>query len=331
MKQAMLNLLTSAGAFDPFRKANSHKALILMYHRFSYSDDEASISARAFAKHLEYLKTNYTLVTISQLAEELRSGLSPRRPLATITIDDGFKDAYEVAFPLLRRYQAPATLFVVTDFLDQEGWIWTDKLRFLTLSTSVEVFETSVGDHHLRYRLNGRQSRLDAAAKTNELLKKLADEEKDEVIAEIASALKVPVPALPPTEYAPITWEQARELDHNSVEIASHTLSHPILTQVGDQRLRSELSGSRSRVENMLGRPSKSFCYPNGNYDARVIREVERAGYDCAVTTENGLNDRNSSPFELQRIPATADFARFVKTTSGFEQIQIGFRRSLNG
>jgi peptidoglycan/xylan/chitin deacetylase (PgdA/CDA1 family) len=330
MKQAMLNLLTSAGAFDPFRRANSHKALILMYHRFSDSDDQASISARAFAKHLEYLKTHYTLVTISQLAQELRSGES-RRPLATITIDDGFKDAYEVAFPLLRRYQAPATLFVVTDFLDQAAWIWTDKLRFLTLSTSVEVFETSVGNHHLRYRLNGRESRLDAAASANELLKQLADEEKNEVISEIASALKVAVPALPPTDYAPITWEQAKELDHNGVEIASHTLNHPILTQVGDQRLRSELEASRSRVENMLGRSSRSFCYPNGNYDARVIREVERAGYDCAVTTENGLNERNSNPFLLQRIPATANFARFVKATSGFEQVQIGFRHSPNG
>jgi peptidoglycan/xylan/chitin deacetylase (PgdA/CDA1 family) len=331
MKQAILNLMSSAGAFGPFREANRAKALILMYHRFSHGDESSSTSARAFGQHLEYLKEHYTLVTISQLAQLLKSGEPLPRSLATITIDDGFRDAYDVAFPLLRRYDAPATLFAVTDFLDQRAWIWTDKLRFLTSRTSVEMFDMSVGDHSVKCRLNGSESRLDLAARANELLKQLANEEKDEVISQIASTLKLTLPDLPPPEYAPLTWEQAREMDRNGVEIASHTLTHPILTKVSDEQLVKELQGSRARLETMLSRENKSFCYPNGNYDERVIQAVELAGYNCAVSTENGLNTSHSNLFLMRRIPANANFARFVKATSGFEQMQMGLQRSLRG
>lgn len=329
MKQAMLNFMSSAGAFDPFRKANRDKALILMYHRFSHGDGSSSTSAHAFGQHLEYLKEHYTLVTISQLAQLLKSGEPLPRSLATITIDDGFRDAYDVAFPLLRRHDAPATLFAVTDFLDQKAWIWTDKLRFLTSRTSVEMFDMSVGQHNLKCELNGSESRLDVAACANELLKQIANEEKDEVISQIASTLRLTLPDLPPAEYAPLTWEQAREMDRNGVEIASHTLTHPILTKVSDEQLCKELQGSRARLETALNRENRSFCYPNGNYDERVIQAAELAGYNCAVSTENGLNTSHTNLFMMRRMPANANFARFVKATSGFEQVQIGLRRSL--
>jgi len=330
MKQAVLNLMSSAGAFDPFRMANRDKALILMYHRFSPDDDRSSTSARAFGQHLKYLKARYTLVTISQLAQHLKSDEALPRSLAAITIDDGFRDAYEVAFPLLRRHNAPASLFAVTDFIDQKAWIWTDKMRFLTSRTTVEMFETSIGKDNLKCRLNGSESRLDAAARANELLKQLPNEEKDEVISQIASTLNMTVPNLPPAECAPLTWEQAREMDLNGVEIASHTLTHPILTKVSDEKLCSELQESRARLEEMLNRENKSFCYPNGNYDARVIQGVERAGYDCAVSTEYGLNARHGNLFLMRRISANANLARFVKATSGFEQLQMGLRRPLS-
>jgi peptidoglycan/xylan/chitin deacetylase (PgdA/CDA1 family) len=258
-----------------------------------------------------------------------RGSLPPS--LAAITIDDGFRDAYEVAFPLLVRNGVPATVFVVTDFLDQKAWIWTDKARFLTCKTSIVELETSIASRNLKFNLNGPASRSAAAARFNEILKGLDDNEKEEAIINIASALKVTIPDMPPAEYGALSWDQAREMDKAGVEIASHTLTHPILTNVSDERLRVELEGSRSRVEDMLGHESSTFCYPNGNYDARIVREVEQAGYACAVSTEQGLNSRTSDQFSLQRFPALANFPRFVKTTSGFElaQTKVLFRDKL--
>lgn len=328
MKQAVLNLMMAAGAFAPFRMANRGKALILMYHRFSRSDDGRSTSARVFKEQLEYLKAHYTLVPISKIVEHIRSGVDLPPGLAAITIDDGFRDAYEIAFPLLRQHDTPATLYVITDFLDGKAWVWTDKMRYLAARAEAGEFEATINGRTIRFELKGNWSRLDAATRINEMLKKLPDEEKEEAIARLSSTLHVSLPALPSEEYSPITWEQAREMDAAGVEIASHTLTHSILTNVDDKRLKSELRKSRSRVEEMLGREVKSFCYPNGDYDERVMREVESAGYDYAVATLHGLNDERSNPLALKRISAAGDLAHFVQSTSGFEQMKNRLRGS---
>jgi peptidoglycan/xylan/chitin deacetylase (PgdA/CDA1 family) len=72
----------------------------------------------------------------------------------------------------------------------------------------------------------------------------------------------------------------------------------------------------------MIGRKVETFCYPNGDYDLRTQREVARAGYQCAVTTDFGLNNERNDPLALRRVHGEYDLARFVKNTSGFAQAQ---------
>src|SRR5215510_2506872 len=131
MKGSVLNLLRRSGAFAPFRWAHRGQALILTYHRFSEGGDGERISARVFSEQVKYLAAHYTLVPLSQLADCLRRREIPPS-LAAITIDDGYRDAYEIAFPILRKHCAPATVFVVTEFVEGTTWLWTDKARYLT-------------------------------------------------------------------------------------------------------------------------------------------------------------------------------------------------------
>ena len=327
MKQAALTFLARAGAFAPFRAANRGRVLILTYHRFSREADPLATPASAFDAHLRYLKTHYTLVPLSRVAAHYagREELPPRA--ACVTIDDGFADAYEVALPLLRRHGAPATLFVITDFLDGRAWMWTDKLRHVALSTKSERLAAELGGRAFDLKLAGRASRLAAAGRLNSELKRLAGDARDETIRRVAAAHGVALPPRPPAEFGPVTWEQARELDAAGVALGSHTVSHPILTNADDAQLAAELRDSRTRLEAELGRPVPLFCYPNGSFDERVRRETERAGYTCAVTTRPGLNERRADPFTLRRVPAEHDLPHFVQSTSGFEQLKNRLRR----
>src|SRR5689334_15185473 len=115
------------GAFAAFRIANRRKLLILTYHRFSHGDEPAKTSAAAFTEQLAYLRAHYTIVPLSSIAR----GDPPPPGSVAITIDDGYRDAYDVAYPILRRFDASATIFVVTDFIDGRDWLWTDKVRFI--------------------------------------------------------------------------------------------------------------------------------------------------------------------------------------------------------
>ncbi|HST20031.1 MAG TPA: polysaccharide deacetylase family protein [Blastocatellia bacterium] len=320
MKQAMLNLMKATGVFAPFRFANRDRSLIVTYHRFG-SNDAMKMSARDFRAQIDYLTSRYEIVPLSLIADRI----ADKRRLAAITIDDGYSDAYEIAFPILREYSVPATLFATTDFIDRKIWMWTDKLRYLTSRAQNELLETTIGNRALRLTLNGSGSRERAAERINNALKSISEDDKNRAIDQIAESLCVEIPDVPPDDLGPITWEQAREMDAAAIEIGSHTVTHPILTNVSRAQLRSELVQSRERIESILKRKVDLFCYPNGDYNSEVTSEVERAGYRCAVTVEPGLNDAHSSPFALRRIAADSDLAHFVQSTSGFEQVKAGF------
>lgn len=322
MKHTVMSLMNSAGAFAPFRLASRHKALILMYHRFSETDDGLSTLASRFADQLDYLTQHYRIVQLSELSGYLINGKPMPPGLAVLTIDDGYRDAYEIAFPMLRERHIPATIFAVTDFVDQKCWLWTDKLRYLTARAQPRVCEATINGQALRIQLNGRESRLSAAHRINRQLKLMSDSAKDEAIELLESVFGLEIPALPPPDVSPLTAGQLREMDVAGIEIGSHTVTHQILTRISSDRLRYELGESRARLESILDHKVDLLGYPNGDYNFAVQQEAVRAGYTCAVTADYGLNNGNSNPMALKRIHTERNIAQFVKNTSGFDEFR---------
>lgn len=328
MKDTLLKLMFTTGAFAPFRLAHRSQALVLTYHRFSAKSEQQKTSAQTFADHLRYLIKYYKVVPLAQIADAVASGAGCSR-LAAITIDDGHHDAYEIAYPILRDYGLPATLFIVTDFLDGKNWMWTDKMRYITMNTAFEEMNLVLNQRRIQMMLHSDEARYEAACQLNSQLKKLPDEDKEKEIASIAHELKVRLPNSPPCEFSPISWEQARELDANGVTIGSHSVTHPILTNVNNSRLDFELIASRLRIEEMLDREEASFCYPNGVYNSKIKEAVARAGYRCAVITRHGFNDEYSDLFALRRFHDEPDLAHFAQTTSGFKEVKHVIRRAV--
>lgn len=95
--------------------------------------------------------------------------------------------------------------------------------------------------------------------------------------------------------------QQIKELSDAGFEIGSHTLTHPHLTELNDDDLKRELVESKSRLEDLLGKPVKSFSYPYGDCDDRVIASAIEAGYSNAVTTKLGIV-WEAGAFEIPRV-----------------------------
>jgi hypothetical protein len=307
LKGAALKLLRRSGAFTLLRRANRSRALVLTYHRFG--DGPGKTSARAFDEQVRFLVGHYRVVPLEEIARRAAAGAGFEPATAAITIDDGYADAHAVAFPVLRRC-----------------WLWTDKMRFVTSSASGRELTAEVCGEPLRLTLGGAASRLEAAARVNSILKRLPGAEREGEIARVAAAAGVEIPALPPEEFAPIGWDEAREMDAAGLRIGSHTVTHPILTHCGDAELRRELAASRARLEAALGREVPLFCYPNGDGDARVRAEVGRAGYAAAVTVEHGFVEAGCDPLAMPRVHTEEDFTRFLQRTSGFEEVKNRLR-----
>jgi peptidoglycan/xylan/chitin deacetylase (PgdA/CDA1 family) len=330
MKQRVLRLMQAAGGFAPFRLVNRSKVVIITYHRFAANDAPISTRVSTFAEQLDYLQDHYRVIALSELADYLQKGREVPPGLAVITVDDGYRDFYELAFPMLRRRGLPATLFVVSGFVDGETWLWTDKLRYLTQKTESRIFDAAIFEaaiHGRRFTSQVSGSRLEASARISAVLKSLPDESKDLAIKRIADSLGVELPERAPEQYAALSWDQIKEIAAAGIEIGSHTTTHPILVRVDRDRVRQELGGSKARLESVIGRKIDLFCYPNGDWNSDVRSEVARAGYRCAVTTESGLNGVGSDPMTLKRVPAEHDIAHFAQSTSGFELIKNQFAR----
>ncbi|QQS47191.1 MAG: polysaccharide deacetylase family protein [Acidobacteriota bacterium] len=326
IKQTMLNMMMKTGAFDLMRVAHRKTALILTYHRFSEREEYGKTAAGVFAEQLDYLSTHYRIVPLTAMIERLSDSEPLPEGMAAITIDDGYTDSWEIAYPLLRRYNAPATIYVVADFMDGRAWLWTDKARYLADTAAPQRLELELEGGELRLDLSDTASRLASSERINDLLKLLPDEVKDETIERLSAMLGVEIPSIPPGEFSSINADQALEMDRNGVAVGSHTMTHPILTNISEQRLARELQGSKARLEEVLGRRVEQFCYPNGDNDQRVRRQVEAAGYRGAVTCLGGLNASGADPLALRRIHTEPDFAHFLQNICGLEQLKTELR-----
>ncbi len=322
MKKTLLKTMYNFGAFAPFRWANRGNILILMYHRFG--EGAAKISAEKFELHLEYLKENHRVLSLSEMVESSQNGKTLPPNSVVITIDDGYRDAYEIAFPLLKKFGFAATVYAITDFLDDKCWLWTDLMRYVLLNTQHDSVEISFGEND-KIKTDLSQ-KLETAARLNSRLKKLPNDQKELKIKEIAKDLQVEIPKLPPPEFAPMNWTQAREMDAENVSIESHTVTHPILPNISAEALDFELQTSKKRLEEVLNRRVEHFCYPNGSLNKTVEKAVEKAGYKSATTTEYGFNNLQTERFLLRRIDAQSSIENFAQSASGFEAMRKKFQ-----
>ena len=321
-KAGIANLLVRANAFAPFRFLNRDKLIVLMYHRFSAGEEFGKTSRNTLETHLKYVTRHYKVISLSEAVKRISEGERFPSRSAVITVDDGYRDFYCIAFPALKRFGVPATLYAVTDFVSGKGWIWTDIARYITTQTKKGEVDVTVGQNVVKRKLDGRGSRLSAAGAVNAELKKLPDWKKDDTLREFAASMGVAVPETPPESFGPVDWNLVREMVAHNIDFGSHTVSHPILTNVNDERLSAELNASRAVIQDKLQKEEVHFCYPNGDAAVREHKAAETAGYASAVTTEIRLCENDDDRFVVPRIDAEPELHRFVQATCGFDRLK---------
>jgi peptidoglycan/xylan/chitin deacetylase (PgdA/CDA1 family) len=254
-----------------------------MYHRFS---DRESI-----ARQCAHIRAHYTPVSLTQAAHWLDRGGWPDNALV-VTVDDGYRDFYHVAYPVFREYGIPATVYLVSDFLDQRQWLWVDRVRWTYL--------------HSPSALGSRNERLMAARDAIEAAKLMPDQERLAWLERLPDELGVRAPGQSPPEYEAMRWDEVREAVRNSIEFGAHTVTHPILSRVSSAaKLRVEIEGSKRRIEEELGRSVDHFCYPNGSasdFTAEAVEIVRGAGFRTATVTTPGVVAAGDDAWRLRRV-----------------------------
>lgn len=254
-----------------------------------------------FEQDLLYLKTNFDLPTHEEIVRMPPRASSRRRSAAAISFDDGFAECFDVARPLLKRNQVPCTFFIITDAVDN---------RMLMFRNKVSLFLDRWGawDQPRRAALRGEVARrcstvfrddaalLGWAERLTARESELADVLCDAAGVDVAAFLRTIKPYM--------TAHQIRQLQGEGFTIGAHTLTHPRLWELKDEReVEREIVESCAAVRDLTGQAKVPFAFPfNGLWMKRDRLEAirKRCGFiDLFHDSNNLMRDRD---FVVNRI-----------------------------
>ncbi len=254
---------------------------------------------------LTYFTEHFDCGALATQHERYLSGIISARPLVALTFDDAQHDNYCNARPLLARHNIKATFFAPVVAIERQELLWHDRLGFAILAL---LKQSSEGLERLKRVLD--RANLSASGPRSLIgnivqgSKELALQDRLRLVEELVEASG----ATRAPEFARLmTFDELGELASDGHEIGSHSMTHCMMPECDDNTLAYEIAESRSVLQARLGQPIETFCYPNGNSDARTALAVAKAGYRRAVTTTWGCNGQKSNRFLLRRCDMVAE------------------------
>ena len=272
------------------------RALIICYHRVVEAFESAAevdmptllVSREMFERHVDWIGRRFQFVSLDDIGSHVASGEPFERPVAAITFDDGYRDVYENAIPILTRKGAPATVFVVTDHLDRSCWLihnrlyhlmakayeqWPDPWRGLSKLLSDADITPAIG-----------QSLRPATRNPYTLVSLLLPAISQVQAGLVMDLLEAQVGRARGNAPATLTWPMVEAMHRAGFTIGSHTRTHAWLANESSEKVLDEIAGSKQALEERLGEPVKHFAYPGGQFTPRVVDTVAEAGYPFAYT-----------------------------------------------
>ena len=287
------------------------KVTILCYHRIVANINQAEqetlpgmvTSAETFRRQMKLVRDHYEAVSLAEAVAVLRGERNDRGSVLALTFDDGYRDFYEQAWPILRELNLPATVFIPTAYIGSGKMLDHDRFyRFVMrarsrgLSLRVPLVKARLSEEKVEalcsevdpLRAYIQFSRLPFALRERSL-SCLGDFVGDQQEGELNG-------------FRLLDWEMVREMASAGISFGAHTDNHVVLTHEEPETVEREILRSKQVLEEMTGRPARHFAYPTGRYNAAIIKAVASVGFEAAVTTERRLNRRGDDLLRLGRI-----------------------------
>lgn len=273
---------------------------ILLYHRVlpepdRLRPDEPSIAE--FRWQMAVVSRLFVPLSLSGAIRRLESGTLPPNAVV-VTFDDGYKDNASLAWPVMRSFGIPMTVFIACGFLNG-GRMFNDSVIEVTRSLPagpIDLGNLGLGRREV-HTDQDRRALIDALLRQS----KYADPARRAVlISRLEERAEQPLP-----DDLMMSDEDVVELQRAGVEIGAHTLNHPILSCLDEDQSRREIEGSKRYLERLTESTVTTFAYPNGirdrDYADVHVRQAREAGFEAAVTTMRGVSTPTTPALELPR------------------------------
>jgi peptidoglycan/xylan/chitin deacetylase (PgdA/CDA1 family) len=286
--------------------------LVLNYHRVGI--DETSVfdrglyssAADAFRDQVRFCKTHFDVIAPGDLPDVLAR---KRGRYVLITFDDGYRDNYEVAFPILASERMPATFFVATGFIDDPRVPWWDEIAWMVRTSPRR---SAALPRWIPEPVGFDDPDRERAVRTLlRAYKRMPIDATEAYLQDIAAATGSG--RLDPRAGAHwwMTWDMLRDMQARGMTIGGHTVNHPVLARAPSDVQRQEIEECGRRIATELGRPMRYFSYPVGGssaFDGNSRACLKEIGVHYAFSYYSGYRRfADWDDYDIRRVPIEAD------------------------
>jgi peptidoglycan/xylan/chitin deacetylase (PgdA/CDA1 family) len=276
-----------------------NKISIFLFHRVHNESDIRFYdpTVTEFDALLGFLKKFFNFLRLDEAVQRLQTGTLPKNA-AVITFDDGYKDNYTNALPILLKHNVPASFYVTTGFIGG-GCMWNDKVIHSIVKSpnqTIDLQELGIKEKVLSDTTQRKAFAIEVLGK----VKHMPYSQRLDVVENICEVAG----GLVPNDLM-MSVEEVKALHASGMEIGGHTVTHPILTSLDKKEAISEISQGKETLEFWLGEPLKTFAYPNGkpnaDYNLDHVNSLKGLGFKAAVSTAWGVTHKGSDLYQLPR------------------------------
>lgn len=319
MKETIKKLLSRFGYYRILRSLKSGTTLlILMYHDFADNEEAGSIdsylrervSRTQFETHLNVLARNCRVQSVEQAVNEMAMDGELAEDTVSITFDDGYRSVYDIAYPLLRKHDLPATVYLTNDWINGKMRLWWEELADMVADCTLSNRTYGEIERILGVELGKPIASESDVRKKRFLLhdsiaghmRELNDADVSGKMSELQNVLEYDGSKHTPAEA--MNWTQIAEMAGNNIRFGSHTCSHLNLSHAGLDVIENEILESRSDIEGHIDSKVEGFAFPYGqdiHSYGRIEPILSKHGFTYACAAFPGSNGADSNRYLLLR------------------------------
>jgi len=301
LKTAVKSFVASNPGLALTRRSSSTGCVVLIYHRVGLpSDPFPNLDVASFQAQMEWLTQNCNVIAPEELKARAAWG-SPSRPNVLVTFDDGYRDYFDHAFPILQRNRIRALNFLCTRFNDEPGLIgWWDRLFLAVRRSSKARARLPWADCEFTLDEPGRAALLRAA---KDHVKLQPERDKEYITQSVLDALGVDGDTLLAPRQT-MSWDEVRAAAEFTA-YGGHTHNHLIMSRLDGRVLEDDLQTCRDRITKETGAAPDTFAYPNGreiDFTDESKLMLKRYGFSMAFSSIEGVNRADTDWMAVRRI-----------------------------
>lgn len=294
------------------------RAVVLMYHRILIGEEISrrktqsgiTVEVNTFQRQIGYIHKYFNPISLQEFINHLERNIPFPNRACLITFDDGWRDNFLNAYPILKENRLSAVIFLPTDFIGTRRSFWQEELADLLVEVQSRFSEDK--DLLQKQRILGIEGMSTIIESDPEdlpqeitLFLNLQKKKSLTEIEKLIQSLRLILgdePSYEKREPVFLNWDEVKTMADDGIAFGSHGKSHSLLPALGAQEADEEIKESKEFLEKNLGQNIDAFSYPNGNYNKSVAKSVQNRGYRVAFGTEKGFVSHGVNPLNIPRI-----------------------------